>query len=426
MNIQKDIATLLNAGVINEEVAESINAYYKNNEGRSSGRMMVIFGVLGAILIGLGIILMIAHNWDDLSKITKTVLSFAPLLIGQISCIYVLLKKFDSEAWRESASGFLFLSVGSCIALISQIYHISGDLSTFLLTWLLLGLPITYIMRSSVSSLFYIAGITWFAVESNSFWGNDNHSNLYWLLLLGVIPHYWILLKNNTLSNYTIIHNWLIPLSLTISLGFHSHHSNHFIYLAYMSMFGIFFQVSQFSCFSSERRIKNGYRFLGTVGTIFILIVLSFSEPWNLYNYENINDKQPTVLPEHVFSIVLSAIGLAVFLYQQKKKITSNDVFSYAFLFFIPIFFLGQFSTVAAIFDNFLSLFIGVMTIRKGTQENHLGILNFGLLIIAVLTICRFFDQDLSFLIRGALFILVGMGFFIANYQLIKKRKNND
>jgi len=40
-----------------------------------------------------------------------------------------------------------------------------------------------------------------------------------------------------------------------------------------------------------------------------------------------------------------------------------------------------------------------------------------------LLIICRFFDTNLSFVLRGLLFVLVGLGFFAMNYWMIRKRK---
>jgi hypothetical protein len=69
---------------------------------------------------------------------------------------------------------------------------------------------------------------------------------------------------------------------------------------------------------------------------------------------------------------------------------------------------------------------IGILTIKDGAKKVHLGILNFGLLIIAALVICRFFDADLSFVFKGILFVSVGVGFFAANSWMLKKRKTNE
>ncbi|MFT5306512.1 MAG: hypothetical protein ACI89M_002038, partial [Chitinophagales bacterium] len=41
------------------------------------------------------------------------------------------------------------------------------------------------------------------------------------------------------------------------------------------------------------------------------------------------------------------------------------------------------------------------------------------------LVACRFFDSNLSFVFRGLLFILVGLGFFFVNYWMINRRKSD-
>ena len=108
MSILKDIPDLIKADVITQDTADKIRNYYENKSGSSTNRLFIVFGILGSILVGLGIILIIAHNWDELSKEIKTFFAFLPLLAGQILCGFVLIKKQDSIAWRESGSAFLF------------------------------------------------------------------------------------------------------------------------------------------------------------------------------------------------------------------------------------------------------------------------------------------------------------------------------
>jgi hypothetical protein len=71
-------------------------------------------------------------------------------------------------------------------------------------------------------------------------------------------------------------------------------------------------------------------------------------------------------------------------------------------------------------------LFLGLQEIQKGNKTNSLARLNFGILIIAVLTGCRFFDENMTFVVRGVMFIIVGFGFFALNYFLLKKRKQHE
>ena len=113
----KDIPELVKADVISQETADKIRDYYRKQGGQSTNRLFIVFGILGAILVGLGIILIIAHNWDELSRTTKILLAFLPLLVGQVLCGFVLLKKQDSVAWKESGTSFCFLQ-------LEQAYHL--------------------------------------------------------------------------------------------------------------------------------------------------------------------------------------------------------------------------------------------------------------------------------------------------------------
>jgi hypothetical protein len=99
--------------------------------------------------------------------------------------------------------------------------------------------------------------------------------------------------------------------------------------------------------------------------------------------------------------------------------------FQFVFLLFAVIYGLAFLSPdTATVVANLAVLATGIGFIYKGINQSHFGLLNFGLLIIAILTTCRFFDTDMSFAIRGLLFVLVGIGFFAANYFLAKKKKN--
>src|SRR5438105_836562 len=126
--LAKELEELSKEGIINDETADAIRAYYKSKGGNSHNRLFTVFSILGAILVGLGLILIIAHNWDELSKPTKVFFSFLPLLTGQLFCWFSLTKKSESQGWKEGSTAFLFFAVGACISLISQVYNIHGDL----------------------------------------------------------------------------------------------------------------------------------------------------------------------------------------------------------------------------------------------------------------------------------------------------------
>jgi hypothetical protein len=79
-------------------------------------------------------------------------------------------------------------------------------------------------------------------------------------------------------------------------------------------------------------------------------------------------------------------------------------------------------SFAAATVVNCYALWLGIGILARGIRTNSIARANFGLLLIAALAICRFFDSDLSFVTRGIGFIIVGLGFLVANVLLFKRR----
>ncbi|WKN43562.1 DUF2157 domain-containing protein [Tunicatimonas pelagia] len=236
MSLRKDLQELREAEVISADTEAQIRQYYRRKSDASGNRLFVVFGILGAILVGLGIILIIAHNWDVFPRSVKTIFAFLPLLVGQGIGVFTLLKRNNRTAWREGGAVSLFFAIGGSISLVSQIYNIPGNLSSFLFTWMLLALPLVYLLRSSVTSLLYIIGSTYYAVQM-SYWSYITPpAYLYWLLLLLIVPYYYRLHRANPDSNYTYFHDLLLPLSVIICLGTVANGYGILLFVAYISL----------------------------------------------------------------------------------------------------------------------------------------------------------------------------------------------
>jgi uncharacterized membrane protein len=424
-SILKELPELVNAKVISAETAENIRSYYQVKNNNSGNRLFLVFGILGALISGLGILLIIAHNWDDFSRQTKTILGFMPLVLGQLACAFALFKTPQNQNWKEGAATFLFLAIGATISIISQVYHIPGNLSSFLFTWTLLGLPLVYLLHSGMASLLYLACITYYATQTG-YWQSNNADALYfWPMLAAVLPFYYLLYRKNPNSNFMYFHNWLVPFSATVALGTVAKNTEEFMFIAYISLFGLFYQVGCLHYFKNLKRRNNGFLMLGLGGTLAFLLFLSFEEFWNTLGREVYKFPETFASPEFLVATLITFLA-AGFLFRKYRLFSWAQIslIEVVFLLFIVAFFIGYYNLQAAqIFINLLVLLLGIVTIRKGAQRNHLGILNFGLLIIATLVTCRFFDTKLTFVTRGILFMLVGAGFFVANYYTLKSRK---
>ena len=87
---------------------------------------------------------------------------------------------------------------------------------------------------------------------------------------------------------------------------------------------------------------------------------------------------------------------------------------------------MGIDSIIAAYLVSALLFFVGVFTIVKGTKSQDLALLNYGLVMLAFLIASRFIDGEISFVVRGVLFILIGLAFFGVNYIIIKNRRESE
>ena len=412
---------LIENKVISKEVALSIEQYYHSKQNNSPNKLFMVFGVLGSILVGLGIILILAHNWDDFTRSTKTIFAFLPLLIGQFFVGFSILKK-KSATWKEASGTFLFFAVGASISLVAQIYNIPGNMSSFLLTWILLCLPLIYLLKSNSIMILHLVFITWYACSYGySFMNYGNSPWLYLALLALSLPHYWQLLKHKLDANITSIINWLVPLSLIITLGTFVEHEEALGFLLYLLLFSLFYNIGKIPYFENQKLRRNGFLITGSLGIVTILLIASFRWLWK--DIIRIDSFQVQELYMSAILFLMSILTL-VYLYL-KHKVKSFNIFQFVFVIFTVLFFIGiNNEIVPAILVNMLIFALGVVTVKIGADKFHFGVLNYGLLIIAALVTCRFFDTDMSFVLRGLLFVGVGVGFFLTNYYMLKKQKS--
>ncbi|MEM6718392.1 MAG: DUF2157 domain-containing protein [Bacteroidota bacterium] len=418
--ITRDLSELVTNGIISKEIAQNIIAYYETPKTENSNKLFIIFGILGATLIGLGFILIMAHNWDELPRFVKLILVFLPMLIGQVGLGFSIVKN-KSMLWKETASVFLFFAVGACIALVSQIYHISGSLESFLLAWIFLCTPLLYLTKSKAIIFLHVGFCTYYAIVTGFGFLAETSPLFYFPLFAIAIPRYLELIKQKTPSATTTLLHWLFPISLVLSLPVCVAQSAQMTYFMYMCLFGFLLNIGQLPYFRNKSLAQNGYKVAGIVGSIILLFILSFHDIWGFANaFSNIVAQEIV----HAFIIFVFA-SLAFFVsssyFQKGKQIRLLQV---VFLIFTGIFFIGLYNTgTAALLVNVLLFILGILYIKTGASKLHFGYLNFGMFIIAALIMCRFYDTDISFAVRGIIFLLLGAGFFTANYFMHKKQQ---
>jgi len=426
MSITNDLAELVSAKIISDETAQQISDYYsvKNAVPVNKNRQLLIFGIAGAILVGIGLMFIVANQWEKFPNSVKTFLAFSLLIVPQLMCIYILIKKEEKIIWKESLALTLFFAVGANISLVAQIYQITGETSSFILTWMILTLPLVYILNASSVSLAYFIGIVSYNMAVRFDPTQESAKLIYWVLFALPLPYYFSQFKKSPDYPLFVLHHWVIPFILIQTLVSVGDDRKELLSVAYFALFGVFYLIGNLSYFRNRNLIRNGYRVFGVGGTIVSLLVMSYESNWISITGSKLTWSKLFICHEFYAIFILFTLA-SVLLYRQNinKALKDWKFPEYIFLIYILIFILGIAGFQAFIIVNLLVLGWGLLLIRQGSKKDLLGLMNLGMMVIALLVFCRSFDSGLTFVVKGILFMLVGIGFFMTNWLMLSKRQ---
>ena len=431
--LRAELPALVASGTISAENAQAIERYYEASARGSSKVGFVLLAAVGSILVAAGIVLLIAHNWDDFSRPVRSVIAFLPLLAAQALSVFVLMRRGESKAWRECAAIFNVAAVGTAISLVSQTYQIHGSLANFIFVWMLLSIPLVYLMRTTLGAITYLIGAAVWLEARDKMSGFD--PIYFWLLLLLVVPYFAALYRRDRGSRETAGLAIVLAVVAAIGLGYTGDFAKANIgILAFAGFFAAVYicGIEFFPAANSGR--LHLLALLAGVAIGVMTIVLTFKEPWRHQGYL----LWPADLA-HGISVAIelffpiAAVALAVWSFVRRSVQFSVLAAAFPIVAALGWFLAGRCPRPtdwsqtdcdlwAAILFDVYALGLGVELIARGLRANSTARTNFGLLVISALGIARFFDSDLSFVTRAIGFIVIGVGFLLTNVVLFKKR----
>ncbi len=414
MPLKKDLAELLAHNVISLTTARDIERYYDSKKQQPTGNLLlIIFGIAGSALAGLGIILIFAHNWDNFTKPVKTGLAFLPLVLSQLFAAWCIVKK-KGLAFKEPAATLLFFSVGAAISLVAQIYNLPGNMQSFLCTWALLCLPLVYVLNSQMCVLLTLVFATWYTGAAPY---SHDIPYMYLMFVALVVPYYVSRYKKQPDSNFVSSFGWALPLSLMMVLGTFTEGYGLFSLALYMALGCLLYNISNIQALAKTPRALYGSRVTGLGAMLLILFISSFHTVWQVAMYWGLGGGQELIVWSILIVAALAAAGMA-------WRKGNSDLYMLLTAVF-PLLYATALlnSMLPAIVANVALLAISIATINSGIVRYRFDTLNLGLGLLAVLVTCRFFDLEISFAIRGMMFLAVGAGFFGANLILARRKK---
>ena len=137
------------AGVITPDQARTILERYEFRDAaqQSRSRLVTVLVILGAVLLGLGVILFIAANWQGIPAPVK----LGMMLVG-VPVVYAV------GFWLRYRRGYLgvgsavilvgVISYGAAVHLVAQVYQFPVYSPNLMLFWFVGALPLAYLVRT--------------------------------------------------------------------------------------------------------------------------------------------------------------------------------------------------------------------------------------------------------------------------------------
>ena len=130
--LEKDVERWVASGLIDRATANALLADAQANDRRSVSFGFILM-MMAALLLCAAILLIVASNWEAIPRLARVAMLFAVIGVGYIGGALLKLRGHTTAAegaWLIAAAGF-----GGGIALIGQMYHMSGDENAAILTW---------------------------------------------------------------------------------------------------------------------------------------------------------------------------------------------------------------------------------------------------------------------------------------------------
>ncbi len=139
-------------GIITADQSQAIRARYLPEElspsaVRAQGRLVTGLAVIGSVLVGLGIILFFAANWDGIDRWPKLAIIMATILAAHGLGYYL---RYHRGYLRVGSAMVLLacLIYGAGVHLVGQVYNVDVNDPRLMLFWFLGVFPLVYIVKS--------------------------------------------------------------------------------------------------------------------------------------------------------------------------------------------------------------------------------------------------------------------------------------
>jgi uncharacterized membrane protein len=418
-----EIDLWVNEGLIEAQQGQAIRTRYPAPaEGTAWGR--IIFFSIGAILFGLGVILIFAYNWQQMHKFAKLAVIFAALIGAHGAGFWLRRPGSPHQTAGEGLHLLGTMLFGAGIWLIAQVYHIEEHYPNAFLIWGLGALALAWSMPSIAHGILAVVLLVlWNCFEVFDF--KDPHLLSPFLILGGVMPLAW--LRGSRVLTALCLIGFLLTLFVSVTT-LEGDLAALLAFFCGCMLIAASLVVRQRSLFSE---ISPVFSYIGFFLYLAILFILSF-----LHRGTGIWSVQFDQFLQSLFffSFALAAIGLwawAIWPTPKTRSMPSGALSAqyYGIMVTLCLIILGTLGLIPlrgwlgmAVF-NILFLYQCIIMIITGCKTLSLKTTVTGCALFAAIAIARYTDLFFSLLTRSLVFFIAGAALFSVGLYYSRTRK---
>ncbi len=409
-------------GLVSAEQAGKLRARYAQT-GPTVPWGLLVFATAGAIVVGLGVILLFAYNWDEIPKFGKLALVFGAVIAAHTAGIRLLARDGWQPKLGEALSLLGTMFYGAGIWLVAQIYHIDEHYPNGFLFWALAALAMAWAIRSTANGVAATVLITiWGCCELFDF-----NNAQYWAILLvagGILPLAWRQRSALLFAVGLAAIQFLIAANATY-WGGGSHALTTSLALGVLLLAAARWHVLYRPDFGGASVMA----FFGWGAFLVCAYILSFHEAADdLLDWSRSDGSQPMMAAALGWS--LFAAGLTVWTLLARRALLLKEISVATEEWLLPIALVYCFGLAAlgslalelfiAWSFNLMLLGVAIMWMWRGCRESLLRPTVLGSVLLSFVVFARYFDLFDSLASRGVAFIILG-GIFFAEAMYYRK-----
>lgn len=277
-------------GLISEKQLHDILAYEKSRPQTSWGLMGLM--TLGVSVIVLGLIAIVASNWDHISDLVKLVSAFT-ILICNAGLIYHY-RDHQSTLVKDGLRTFFCLFIFAVIGLVAQIYNLTGDGYQTGLLWS----GLTFLLITEIKNI--IPTILWTVIfflsllvglSELTFWSSNAGLSFFMLTITAMTLLARVFISKTSLCKalqIVTLGSWIFALTIFNLAWITSHSQDASPVINFIPHFGLSLLVASLIWFSQglyalERKLFISalaianflFTFSWSIGNFYILFVLA-------------------------------------------------------------------------------------------------------------------------------------------------------